>query len=590
MDYKLRYPWLDRQRIGIVPYLATALLALIAYLYGLDGRFIPKNGDESVYLHILRLTANSGHWLPLQSELDQMRNTKPPMLFWQGLLSSHWGRDWNLWALRLPSVAYSFATAVLVYLLGSKLSPFSSRSWEGVQAGLIAALVFLACFSTFRYGRPYLTNAPEVFWLFLPFFLLLFLGRGAFESPLAIPIAIGVTMGIGLLYKSFALAAPVGFGLAWWYWHDHDYRRDTFVRRDVAKLMLVALISLSIFGLWFALDPQPGAIWKEFVVGENAEKFDAEKGYLRTLLWGASSIWSLALNYPLNAGLLALPVAAMALISLRARRESSRAEQLLWLWILALFIVFSLPSQRSGRYLLPAMPAVAVLVALRWRQIPRSVFIASLLLAAAVLSLLAYLSLQLHLSLTVSPYPLNHALLLLISAVVIAMGIASKQDTAPAALASVFLIYLCFGSAVRPLDGELGQFKADAVAAAAGKDLWVPCNFRASYESHRFSLPGANVLGYSDADEPSAQQLSERYPLFTVRMPIIEPANSAAYRCDGCQLIGERLDIKSRHTPAQVDAMLAGHVFEHLFVRERLFKSSKVAAGAISPGTKSECR
>ena len=211
-------------QVGLVPYLATAVLAVIAYLYGLDGRFIPKNGDESVYFHILRLTASSGSWLPLQSDLDHMRNTKPPMLYWQGIVSTHWGRDWNLWALRLPSVAYSFATAILVYLLGSRLSPYDERSREGVQSGVIAALIFLASFSTFRYGRPFLTNAPEVFWLFLPFFLLLYTGRAAFESHWAMPLAIGVTMGVGLLYKSFALAAPMGFGLAWWYWHDQNYR------------------------------------------------------------------------------------------------------------------------------------------------------------------------------------------------------------------------------------------------------------------------------------------------------------------------------------------------------------------------------
>ena len=48
-----------------------ALLLLIAllYLFGLGGPFAPTNGDEMVYIHIARMTAQSGHWLPLQSEL-----------------------------------------------------------------------------------------------------------------------------------------------------------------------------------------------------------------------------------------------------------------------------------------------------------------------------------------------------------------------------------------------------------------------------------------------------------------------------------------------------------------------------------------
>ena len=34
----------------------------------LDSRFAPKNGDEYPYMHIVRMTAQTGQWLPLQSE------------------------------------------------------------------------------------------------------------------------------------------------------------------------------------------------------------------------------------------------------------------------------------------------------------------------------------------------------------------------------------------------------------------------------------------------------------------------------------------------------------------------------------------
>ena len=58
--------------------LAT-LLAVFTFFYGLDSQHIPKNGDEYPYEHITRVTAASGHWLPLQSEIREMRNTKPPL-------------------------------------------------------------------------------------------------------------------------------------------------------------------------------------------------------------------------------------------------------------------------------------------------------------------------------------------------------------------------------------------------------------------------------------------------------------------------------------------------------------------------------
>jgi 4-amino-4-deoxy-L-arabinose transferase-like glycosyltransferase len=65
------------------------LLVALAYLFGLVGDYIPRNGDELVYANIARLTAASGHWLPPQSAWDFMRNTKPPLLF-QAMVAGGW--------------------------------------------------------------------------------------------------------------------------------------------------------------------------------------------------------------------------------------------------------------------------------------------------------------------------------------------------------------------------------------------------------------------------------------------------------------------------------------------------------------------
>src|SRR5262245_15942393 len=98
------------------------VLAVFTYLYGLDSQHIPKNGDEYPYLNIARTTAASGRWLPLQSDLPEMRNTKPPLLFWQGIVSTEWGRRWTLWNLRWPSVVYTLLTAAMALLVAWRLS------------------------------------------------------------------------------------------------------------------------------------------------------------------------------------------------------------------------------------------------------------------------------------------------------------------------------------------------------------------------------------------------------------------------------------------------------------------------------------
>ena len=60
-----------RQSAG---WLILVALAALLYLYGLDSFYAPTNGDEMVYIHIARMTAESGNWLPLQSEIIDTRN------------------------------------------------------------------------------------------------------------------------------------------------------------------------------------------------------------------------------------------------------------------------------------------------------------------------------------------------------------------------------------------------------------------------------------------------------------------------------------------------------------------------------------
>jgi hypothetical protein len=157
-------------------WLGIALATALGYLFELGGDHIPRNGDELVYAHIARLTAESGHWLPLVSSYDFMRNTKPPLLFWQAMVAGGWGEHWTLLDLRLPSVIYLWATALMVGLLAWKVSRNAGPGAEparprdrarlnhhAVSMGAIAATLFLSFFSTYRYGRPYLTSAPETF-------------------------------------------------------------------------------------------------------------------------------------------------------------------------------------------------------------------------------------------------------------------------------------------------------------------------------------------------------------------------------------------------------------------------------------------
>ncbi len=146
-------------------WLCIAVMAALGYLFQLGGDHIPRNGDELVYAHIARLTAGSGHWLPLVSSYDFMRNTKPPLLFWQAMVAGGWGEYWTLLNLRLPSVLYLWATALMTGLLtwkiarnngsnGDKGDEGDEKNSNAVTLGVIATIVF------FRSSAPTATAAP----------------------------------------------------------------------------------------------------------------------------------------------------------------------------------------------------------------------------------------------------------------------------------------------------------------------------------------------------------------------------------------------------------------------------------------------
>ncbi len=561
---------LSESNLRLAWYVIASLLAVITYFYGLDSQHIPKNGDEYPYEQITRLTAVSSELLPLRSQMDNMRNTKPPLLFWQGIASTGWGKNWTLWDLRYPSVIYTLLTAAMLFMLGWKLSGRINGGSRKLETGFVAALTFLAFFTTYRFGRPFLTNPPEVFWLFLPFFVLLY-WRQSFESRFVIPLLFGVSIGIGFLYKSFALGLPVTLGLAGWYLHQRQYRVAEFLKQDALKIAIPVAIAVAMFAMWFVLDPHPKAVWKEFVVGENIGKFDPHgPSYLEKLLWGGSSIWSYTLAFLTNAGLLTFPVVAMFVVIYQRRARLSHEEKLLLIWIAAMFLSFSLPSQRSGRYLLAAMPAVALLCAFNWQHISRKVFIATLVSAGAVIAGIVYLAARLQTE--AQMYSPVFWLLTAGTALFLLFVMLAPSLTRLGVNLVALLALLCFAAFLRPFDGGLGNFSADARRYASGKDVWVPCNFRAQDEGHRFILPGAEIHGYSEDQNLTAIELAGRYPLFTLRQALRDTVQNGG--CAGCKIIGQRLDIRGRISNEELKQMiLEGKVFQNLFIREVLMES-----------------
>lgn len=561
----------------------AALLLATAYLLNLGSLYAPTNGDEMVYLHIARLTSESGHWLPLISELQtpaggEMRNTKPPLLFWQAMFAGQGG--WDLRTLRLPYVLETLLTAGLVgWLAGYLMRVRSSFNW-------LAAMLYLGFFATYRYGRPVLSSSIESLFLFAICTLVIVKQSSWKAYPIRLAAVAGVLMVPALLSKSFVLAAPVGLWLfmSLWMIQRGEVKMPFGLSLSKARLAqfwqsvwpaaLAVVIGLAGFALWFAIDPDPAAVWREFVVGENfSTKFSDGRADSIPVFW---------LSPLVNAGLLSPLVIGLVIAALQAMQnkasQASISEKLLWLWLLCWMLVFTLPSQRSSRYIIPAMPALAVLLAMYADRIHRAGWLLTLALIAVATAALGWAAHSLD---SVFPVGLGYSPLYFVAVGVLllacAIGFLSVRFRSMLTAASAVAWLALLGALATPFDQGLGRFDARVVHAAAGQKMMVPQNFNAQFERFQFALPivpRVQPLPYLASEAVTSASLLQQAPFAIIIRPL---SLMKSAQDEGYNIIATRLVLRGRQSPGEVtwDVLTDAKALAHLLVEREVLIGTK---------------
>jgi len=498
---------------------AVALFGVFVYLVTLDGLYIPHIGDEAPYIEIARLTAESGSWLPLKTGAG-LENTKPPLLYWLGIVATDGGAEWSLFRLRLPIVAFTLATALLTFWVSRRLGDEKETSW-------LSALTFLGFYSSFQYGRPFLINSPETFFVFLSFALATVLRERW--------ILAGLALGVACLFKSFALVAPVGLALVW-----------ALGRRRVLHVTLVVAIALAVFALWPLFDPDPASIIRNFVLEENLGKLEGP-GYFQGLVRGPYALHWLWFGNFANAGLFAIPLAFAVVSALRERRSLPPDEKRLWILVLSFLVAFSLPSQRQGNYLIPTSPALAILIARRWSHFPAHWFRWLALPGAAFTAALLWVVVGIRERIlppgAYASWQLAVPAVVLVAWIALAVFPKAARDSFHA---MVFASFLLIGLAVAPFEGPLGRFEPERVSFLRGKKVFVPAEFVSRQERHRFLLPGARIEGYDPADADSTSRMLHSGEHVVVHLAPGE-AIEGPFRP-----IARRFDLRSRQTLSEM--------------------------------------
>ena len=326
--------------------LLATMIALAAYLPGAWG--IPfHNLAEPMEALVVREMLETGNWvLPLRNEAEIP--SKPPLFHWIaiGFASALGGLD-EL-ASRLPSVLAGAATVGLV-------AAAATAEW-GVLAGGLAGLVLFSSPEWVRWSL--LARTDAVLCFFLTASILAgerWLRPG---SPLWL-LAGAVAAGLATLAKGPAALGLVGLILG-----ALLVQRGAWRELRPGWLAAAAVLAAGIPAVWYLLawERAGDAFVEKQILAENVFRFlpheggpSREHGLLAplgflltgTLPWGAL-----------------LPV---ALVAARPWRDARRPERstlvFATIWIGTVLLVCMAASGKRSNYLLPAYPAVALLLA-----------------------------------------------------------------------------------------------------------------------------------------------------------------------------------------------------------------------------------
>jgi 4-amino-4-deoxy-L-arabinose transferase-like glycosyltransferase len=338
--------------LGIAAALLIGALFAPLYLRNLGAADIVGD-DEAREVGIIQDMILRGHWM-----LPRFNGTtfpdKPVLYHWLGAAACSRGPSCDERAVRLPSALAAVALVALVGIGAARL--FDTTT--GIAAALLLGLTpFL--FEWARSARP-----DVLLTLLLTAALLTFYDwwRDGARSRVR-AAAVGTLLGLGVLAKGPVAPTIAAVAIAAFLW----LRGDLRVLRRLAVAHVLGPFALLAIG-WYAIALLG---W-----GEPFARAHLVRRYLGNLLGGplalgvrpSHSVFHHLIFYPLHLLLVTLPwtpllVAAAYWIGRDPARRSDPRPQFLFVWLAAVLLAFIPAALKLRHYLLPALPAVAMLAA-----------------------------------------------------------------------------------------------------------------------------------------------------------------------------------------------------------------------------------
>jgi len=333
--------------------LSGLIIILAGYFYLTGGLDLVSAGEARAAQIAREMVERQNFILPsLNHEVSRETMTKPPLFHWSLILTAA-AAGWSNNVMHLPSALAAIGTVLLVYVLGAAMF--------GRRAGLYSALVLSSTLM-------FLTNANAAR-IDILFAFLMLAAITAFYCAQKDP---GQRRIMLLFYLCAALAVmskgPAGILLPLviavvflWRRGQLSMLRELYPGRGVLLFLLVA----TPWYIGVAVTAPPELV-QHFFFGQlshwwagsgAAGKAGKAAWYYLPYLFIGMFPWSIF-----------LPLALVYAVS-DALRQRQHAVALLLIWFLGGLVVFSLGGKKAARYLLPMLPAGAILLGYYWDRL-----------------------------------------------------------------------------------------------------------------------------------------------------------------------------------------------------------------------------
>jgi len=342
-----------RERTLLWSVLALALAVRVATL----GAYPLIDPSESRYAEIARKMVETGNWLTPQFAYGVPFWGKPPLSFWLTALSMQ-AFGVNEFAARLPSLLLMIATGLVAWRMAMRE--------RGRDAALLAITVFATMGIVFLYAGTVLTDVALLFGTTLAMAGFWGAVAGVDDQRRAGNVAFFAGLVVGLMAKGpvavVLTALPIGAWVAW-----QRAWRPTWQR--VHWLIGSVAVALAVVPWYAAAERATPGFLAYFLVGEHWQRF-TQPGWTGDLYgtghaWPRGSIWAFWLATALPWSVVMLDWAVRCVKTPRALLRTRTADpcwRYLAAWTLAPLVFFTLSRNVLPSYVLPGLPAFALLV------------------------------------------------------------------------------------------------------------------------------------------------------------------------------------------------------------------------------------